>query len=130
MESIKGIENERIELLNNISEEKELSRRISSLYTKIKKQQDFIKELWQIYQSRLQDKTKLLNVKKQLMKIQKESKGPFSLHQFILNFKNLEAMDRDEIHELLLNSAENIFQLALEGHLKLKFEVIKSEDEE
>ena len=39
-------------------------------------------------------------------------------------------MSRDEIHELLLNSAGNLFQLALDGHLKLKFEVIKSEDED
>ncbi len=128
--SIEEIEKERIQLLNSLSNIEEPNKKINSLYVRIKKQQEFIKELWQIYQSRLEKKNELLNVKNDLMKIQSENKGPFSLYQYILNFKNLERMSRDEIHELLLNSAENIFQLALEGHLKLKFEVIKSEDEE
>ena len=127
---LEKIEEEKLEILKNKTTIENVNQLIKNLLIKINQQQEFINELWQIYQSRLNEHKELINLKEKLKKIQQDNKGPFSLHQYILNFKNLESLTTEEIHKKLLESAEEIFRLALAGHLQLKFDVIKTDEEE
>lgn len=128
LRAIENIEEDRSEILNKKSKLENPSNKINRLYIRIQKQSEFVKTLWQMYQSRLDHDEELLKLKKELFEIKKEVRGPFSLHQYILSFKNLDSLNTKEIHDKLLNSAKKIFQLALAGHLDIKIDVVESKE--